>query len=128
MKKMKIAVPVNKGNVNEHFGHSEDFAVFTISTENTIESMMPVTSEGCGCRSGIAEILAEQGVSVLLAGNIGAGAITHLNESGIEVVRGCNGQVDNVVVEFLKGTIRDNEQICTHHEGCHDHRANEAEH
>ncbi len=122
---MKIALPVHNGSVNEHFGHSENFTVYTISPEKTIESSSPVVSEGCGCHSGIAEILAGQGVSIMLAGNIGAGAINHLNEYGIQVVRGCYGQADDVVAEFLKGAIIDNEQVCIAHErGCHDHGSN----
>jgi predicted Fe-Mo cluster-binding NifX family protein len=121
---MKIALPVHNGFVNEHFGHSENFTVYTISPEKNIESVNPVVSDGCGCRSGIAQILAEQGVTIMLAGNIGAGAINHLNESGIEVVRGCYGQAEKVVSEYLKGTITDNEQTCTNHEGCHDHKTN----
>ena len=119
---MKIALPVFNGFVNEHFGHSENFTVYTISPEKNIESVSPIVSDGCGCHSGIAEILAEQGVSVMLAGNIGAGAINHLNAYGIDVVRGCYGQADQVVAEFLKGSIIDNKQTCTAHErGCHDH-------
>jgi predicted Fe-Mo cluster-binding NifX family protein len=122
---MKIALPVHNGSVNEHFGHSENFTIYTISPGKTIESVTPVSSDGCGCHSGIAQILAEQGVSIMLAGNIGGGAINHLHEFGIEVVRGCYGQADNVVIDFLKGTIKDNEQTCTEHErGCHDHGSN----
>ena len=119
---MKIALPVENGLVNEHFGHSENFTIYTISPEKKIESSTPVKSEGCGCHSGIAEILAAQGVSVMLTGNIGAGAINHLNEFGIDIIRGCSGEADQVVTEFLRGTIIDSEKICTAHEnGCHDH-------
>jgi predicted Fe-Mo cluster-binding NifX family protein len=119
---MKIAIPVHNGYINDHFGHSEQFVIYTISPEKNIESVMPVPSlEGCGCKSGIAEILAEQGVSIMLAGNIGAGAINHLNEYGIEVVRGCHGPADLAVNAYLAGTIIDNEQTCTAHDGCDKH-------
>jgi predicted Fe-Mo cluster-binding NifX family protein len=58
----------------------------------------------------------------MLAGKIGGGAINHLHEFGIEVVRGCYGQADQVVAEFLNGNIIDNGQTCPVHEhGCHDH-------
>jgi len=121
---MKIALPVHNGSINEHFGHAENFTIYTITPEKNIESITPVVSDGCGCHSGIAEILAGQGVSVMLAGNIGGGAINHLHEFGIEVVRGCYGKADRVIAEYLKGTIIDNEQTCTAHEnGCHDHDA-----
>jgi predicted Fe-Mo cluster-binding NifX family protein len=119
---MKIALPVHNGSVNDHFGHSEEFIIYTISTDNKVESAQPVGSlEGCGCRSGIAEILSKEGVSVMLAGNIGAGAIDHLNAYGIDVVRGCYGPADSVVNEFLKGSVTDNGQTCTSHEGCDNH-------
>jgi predicted Fe-Mo cluster-binding NifX family protein len=119
---MKIALPVHNGFINDHFGHADKFVVYIISPEKNIESVLPVASlEGCGCRSGIAQVLAEQGVSILLAGKIGTGAINHLNAFGIEVVRGCYGQVDFVVNEFLKGTITDSEQTCAPHEGCDKH-------
>ena len=121
---MKIALPIHNGSLNEHFGHSENFTVYTISSGKIVESKNPVVSDGCGCHSGIAEILAEQGVTIILAGNIGGGAINHLHEFGIEVVRGCYGPGSQVVAEYLKGSIVDNEQTCTAHEsGCHDHDA-----
>jgi len=119
---MKIAVPVHNGFVNDHFGHSEEFVVYTISADRKIESVQPVPSvEGCGCKSGIAQILADRGVSVLLAGNIGAGAIYHLQEFGIGVVRGCTGPADTAVKSFLAGAITDNGQTCSTHEGCDKH-------
>jgi predicted Fe-Mo cluster-binding NifX family protein len=57
----------------------------------------------------------------MLTGNIGAGAINHLHEYGIEVVRGCQGRADLAVTAFLAGTIIDNEQTCSAHEGCEKH-------
>ena len=52
---MKIAIPFHNGFVNEHFGHSEMFAIFTINTENQIINRTLIkTGEGCGCKSGIA--------------------------------------------------------------------------
>ncbi|MEI6681955.1 MAG: NifB/NifX family molybdenum-iron cluster-binding protein [Bacteroidota bacterium] len=119
---MKIALPVENGFVNGHFGHSENFVVYTISPEREIVSVSQAPSPGgCGCKSGIAEILADLGVSVMLAGNIGAGAINHLNQYGIEVVRGCQGETTLAVNTYLSGGIIDNQQTCTAHEGCGNH-------
>ncbi len=116
---MKIAVPVHNGFVNEHFGHSDTYSVFSLSQENKILNTEIVkANEGCGCRSGIAEVLATHGVTIMLAGNIGAGAIQHLYTNGIEVVRGCSGLAEDVVIEYLQGNITDNNQTCHEHEGC----------
>ena len=119
---MKIAVPVNNDFVNEHFGNSETFKIYTISDNRKIESVFPATSSGgCGCKSGIVATLAQLGVSVMLTGNIGGGAINHMNEFGIEIIRGCSGPADQVVKAFLEGMITDNKQTCSHHEGCEEH-------
>lgn len=119
---MKIAVPIHNGYLNDHFGHSEHYAVYTISPEKEIVKQdMISTDQGCGCKSGIAAELATMGVTLLLAGNIGAGAIHHLNNYGITVVRGCMGPVHEVIDSYLRGEIIDNEQTCDHHEGCGHH-------
>jgi predicted Fe-Mo cluster-binding NifX family protein len=122
---MKIAVPVHNGFVNDHFGHSDQYKVLSVSTDNKIlHSEIVKANEGCGCHSGIAEVLASHGVTVMLAGNIGAGAIQHLYTNGIDVVRGCSGLVEDVVTEYLRGNIIDNNQTCHQHEGCDDKHKN----
>ena len=119
---MKIAVPVDNGIINDHFGHSEIFVVYTISSDKQVESALSVASiQGCGCKSGIAEVLAGQGVSVMLAGNIGAGAINHLQVSGIQVIRGCHGEPGRAVTAYLEGTLSDVDKTCTSHTGCENH-------
>ncbi len=118
---MKIAVPVHNGFVNDHFGHAENYSVFSVSPDNRIIHTEIIQSNpGCGCKSGIAEVLANHGVTIMLAGNIGGGAIQHLYTSGIEVVRGCTGPAEAVVEAYLQGTIINNNQTCHQHEGCDD--------
>ena len=71
---MKIAVPVtNDDQIDGHFGHCEFYSVFTISEKNEISDVNTIPAvEGCGCKSNIAGTLAEEGVTVMLAGGIGA--------------------------------------------------------
>jgi predicted Fe-Mo cluster-binding NifX family protein len=116
---MKIAVPVTKDNhVDGHFGHCESYGVFTISENNDISNIKKIESpEGCGCKSDIADVLAADGVTIMLAGGIGGGALTVLNNSGIEVIRGCEGDATTAVKLYLTGTIEDSESCCHHHEG-----------
>jgi predicted Fe-Mo cluster-binding NifX family protein len=119
---MKIAVPVTKENqIDGHFGHCESYGVFTISDKNEIVEMKSVGSpEGCGCKSDIAAVLASDGVTVLLAGGIGGGAINVLNNNGIEVIRGCSGDATEVVKQYLSGSVADSGSSCHHHEGHHE--------
>jgi len=118
---MKIAIPVT-GNkrIDDHFGHCEFYEIYTISHQNEIVEVKTIKSEqGCGCKSNIASTLAIDGVSVMLAGGIGGGAINVLNHAGIEVIRGCSGDARNVVEEFIKGELVDSGESCQHHKTHH---------
>lgn len=114
---MKIAIPTRNKMVDDHFGHCEAYSIFTISANNTIENTEILPSpEGCGCKSNIASVLKEKGVSILLAGNMGEGALNVLNNQGIKVYRGCSGYVSNILESFLKGSIEDSGEGCHHHD------------
>jgi len=119
---MKIALPSRQNLIDDHFGHCEYFTVFTVDKnageivgQETIAS--PV---GCGCKSNIAQTLSEIGVKLMLAGNMGDGAVQVLNNSGIEVVRGCSGDIKAVALAWLAGSLVDSGDSCHEHEhGCH---------
>jgi predicted Fe-Mo cluster-binding NifX family protein len=118
---MKIAVPVTKENqIDGHFGHCESYGVYTISDKREISGIKNVESpQGCGCKSDIASVLASDGVTIMLAGGIGGGAINVLNYSGIEVVRGCSGDATEVVKLYLAGLVEDSGSSCLQHENHH---------
>ena len=114
---MKIALPSRQNLVDEHFGHCEHFTVFTIDDQKKIAAEEKIASPaGCGCKSNIAQTLAEQGVKLLLAGNMGQGAVNILNNSGISVLRGCSGDVKAVAESWLAGNLTDNGIACAEHQ------------
>ncbi|HNX54263.1 MAG TPA: NifB/NifX family molybdenum-iron cluster-binding protein [Prolixibacteraceae bacterium] len=119
--KMKIAVPAKAdGQIDNHFGHCESYKVFAISNESTISEVDEIkSSQGCGCKSNIAGVLAANGVSVLLAGGIGNGAINVLNKAGINVIRGCEGNITEIVKQYAAGRIIDSGEVCHHHDDGH---------
>ncbi|MBE0556416.1 MAG: NifB/NifX family molybdenum-iron cluster-binding protein [Proteobacteria bacterium] len=119
---MKIALPSRQNQVDEHFGHCEYFTVFTVNDNKEILSEETVASPAnCGCKSNIAQTLAEMGVTMLLAGNMGQGAVNVLNNCGIDVMRGCTGDVKGVAERWLSGTLTDSGIACALHEhGCHE--------
>ena len=114
---MKIAVPTTQSNiVDAHFGHCEYYTVFTVDGSEIIKSEIVESPQGCGCKSNIVSILKEMGVEVMLAGNMGGGAVNVLNNHGIAVYRGCDGDVKNLVEEFIKGELVDSGESCHQHE------------
>ncbi len=118
---MKIAVPVTNNNqIDDHFGHCESYNVYNIDENGETIGVENVASQqGCGCKSNIAGVLAAKGVSIMLAGGIGGGAINVLNNSGIEVVRGCSGDATEVVKLFVAGKVLDSGNSCATHEQHH---------
>ena len=114
---MKVAVPTRGNIVDDHFGHCEAYTVFSIDeTQKIIGSEMLPSPQGCGCKSNISSVLQQLGVSVMLAGNMGNGALNVLNNHGIKVYRGCSGDVRNLTETFLQGRIGDSGEGCKSHE------------
>ena len=117
---MKIAVPTKDRMVDNHFGHCDHYTIFTVNSgEVKMKELLP-SPQGCGCKSGIVLVLRQKGVRVMLAGNIGNGALEVLKSNGIEVVRGCSGNVDDLVRSYLAGEVKDNGEACSHHD-CENH-------
>lgn len=113
---MKIAIPTKDNSVDDHFGNSEFYTVFDVNNDKTVITKSSFTApEGCGCKSGLASILKEMQVDILLAGNIGQGAMNKLNAEGISVVRGCKGNVEEVVKAYLSGFVIDSGETCSEH-------------
>ncbi|MCP4714061.1 MAG: dinitrogenase iron-molybdenum cofactor biosynthesis protein [Deltaproteobacteria bacterium] len=116
---MKIALPSRDGQVDSHFGHCDHFTVFTVDKEKNIVSQERFDPpEGCGCKSNVASVLAEMGVTVMLAGNMGQGAVNVLGNNGIKVYRGCAGDLEAVVESWLSGQVVDSGVGCTSHGSC----------
>ena len=113
---MKIAVPTRDGRVDDHFGHCAYYTIFDLIDGNVTNISKMASPEGCGCKSGIAPVLRQMGVAVMLAGNMGQGAKNVLEAQRIEVIRGCSGNVEDLVAAYLAGNIRDNGDTCDHHD------------
>lgn len=119
---MKIALPTRGNIIDSHFGHCEYFTVFEVDKNNKeiLNKQTVPSPAGCGCKSNIAQTLAEMGVELMLAGNMGDGAVNVLSRSGINVIRGCAGDIESVTSSWLNGQVQDSGDSCHEHEhGCH---------
>jgi len=114
---MIIAVPTRADRtVDDHFGHCAQFTLFSVSEESAVrEAGIVLSLPGRGCKSNIASVLREKGVSVLLAGNMGPGAVNVLQRQGIEVHRGCSGEATKAVEAFVAGEWKDSGVGCSGH-------------
>ena len=117
---MKVAVPTREGRVDDHFGHCDHYTIFTIEGKQVICREVLASPQGCGCKSGIAADLEKMGVEVMLAGNMGDGALNKLSAHNIRVIRGCRGDIEAVVSGFLAGFILDSGVGCSAHAEGHE--------
>ena len=112
---MKIAVTYNTdGTVFQHFGHTRYFAVYDVKDGNIAKKQI-IDAEDSG-HSALGRFLAVNGVSLLICGGIGAGAINVLSEVGIKVIYGAVGSTDEAVKNYLAGHLYSTSAgACGHH-------------
>ena len=121
---MKIAVTYDNGNIFQHFGKTEFFKVYEVEDGKVVSSEV-IGSNGVG-HGALAGFLADRAVDVLICGGIGGGAQAALEEAGVELCAGAEGDADRAVEAYLKGELVSSGANCDHHhheEGhsCGDH-------
>lgn len=110
---MKIAVTYDQGNIFQHFGKTEFFKVYEVE-DNKVVSSEVIGSNGTG-HGALAGLLADQDVDVLICGGIGGGAQAALEEAGVELCAGAQGDADQAVEAYLKGELVSTGANCDHH-------------
>jgi len=112
---MKIAVTYENGQIFQHFGHTEQFKIYTAENGKIINSeVIDTNGSGHGALAGLLSVL---GVDTLICGGIGGGAQTALAEAGIKLYGGVSGDCDAAVEALLGGTLGFNPNVkCDHHD------------
>ena len=112
---MKIAVTYEHGEIFQHFGHTEQFKLYTVEN-GTITAVEVVDTNGSG-HGALAGFLLEHNVDPLICGGIGGGAQSALAQAGIRLYGGVSGNADEAVNALLTGTLGYNPNIhCSHHD------------
>lgn len=106
---MKIAFPTagNKGldeEIGEHFGRVPTYTIVDLETNEV--KIMPNTSEHFGGTGYPPELLAKEGVEVMICRGIGRKAISMFQEFGIEVYAGATGTVRRALDAFIQGELK----------------------
>jgi len=112
---MKYAVPVSGGVVSPHFGHCEHFAIFDIDEQGKKiinKDNVPSPEHEPGL---LPKWLAEQGVSVVIAGGMGPRAVNIFQENGITVVLGAlETDPEKAVLQHIGGSLATGNNVCDH--------------
>lgn len=101
---MKIAVPYIDGAINEHFGKSAQFRIYTVENGNIVDATT-YDSEGQG-HDAVSAFLASKEVNVVICSNIGEGSMHALASAGIQIIPGITGDADMIVGGILDGSYQ----------------------
>lgn len=119
---MKIAMPSEYGYVNQHFGRSREFTVVELNDGKIIAQKTVSADNLQHNHAGLAGLMQNEGVEVVIVGGIGAMAMQALEQSGLRVISGASGKIEEVVASFARGELVSSGQACCHHHGeHHDH-------
>ena len=120
---MKIAVTHENGQIFQHFGHTEQFKVYTVENGKiTDTTVVDTNGQGHGALAGLLKTL---GADVLICGGIGGGAQMALADAGIKLYGGVSGSCDTAVEAYLANNLGYNPNVkCDHH----DHEHNDGAH
>ena len=115
---MKIAVTYSNGEIFQHFGHTEQFKLYTVDG-NKILSAEVVDTNGSG-HGALAGLLSQLNADVLICGGIGGGAQMALAAAGIKLYGGVSGNADAAVAAYIEGKLDYNPDVrCDHHDHHH---------
>lgn len=124
---MKIALPVENGHLNSHFGGSRQFAIIEVDP-NTKAMLRTETLPAPEHQPGVfPRWLQSLGVELVIVGGIGQRALAIFAQHGINVVAGLPDQpVEALVAAYLNGQLTGKPEGCQHHgQGHHDHPGHE---
>lgn len=110
---MKIAVTYDNGNVFQHFGHCQNFKIYTVEDKKVVktEMLQPTVSH-----QELIDYLGEIGINVLISGGMGANAQNRLTANGIKFYIGVQGNTDEVVKALLEGNLDYNQNATCNHD------------
>ena len=112
MKKL-FAIPTQNGQLCQHFGHCEKFAIVEINENQFVKEEYftpPIHQPGV-----YPKFLADKGVKVIISGGMGMKAQDLFAQNGIEVCVGVNAESPRELVEqYINSELQTGQNLCDH--------------
>jgi len=108
--------------VGEHFGRVPTYTIVDLETNKV--KVIPNTSEHTGGQGYPPEIMAKEGVDILVCRGLGRRAISMFEQLGIEVYIGASGTVRDAVAAFKQETL----QKASEGDACSQHAFRDSHH
>ena len=103
---MRIAVAYQDGEIYEHFGHAEQFAVYEFTgtdVENSTKRLIDVRE--LSGHEAMVERMKAEGIDAVICGNMGPAAKSSLLANGIVPVVGYCGDADTAAELLILGRL-----------------------
>jgi len=108
---MKIAITTDSGKVSEHFGRCPEFSIVEIESDKVKDKRI-IKNPG-HMTDFLPKFFKEKGVNCVIAGGAGFRAQQLFEQFGIKLITGIQGNVDEVINNFIKGKLKQGEDICS---------------
>lgn len=112
---MKISIPTEGNDVSAHFGRCPEFTIAEIK-DNFVVSKNKLSNPG-HLPGAIPQFLKENGVECLICNGIGKRAIDLFSDYNITVLQGVFGRIDDVIGQYVRGTLIEGSSQCSPGEG-----------
>lgn len=110
---MKVAIPLAEGKLATHFGHCQQFAFVHVKDGEIAQTEIqtpPPHEPGV-----LPKWLGDNGVTVVIAGGMGARAVGLLQENQIEVKTGApRMEPETLVRQYLSNELVTGQNLCDH--------------
>ena len=118
---MKYAVPLSGGCLSQHFGQSSEFMLIDVDEDGQITNKETINTSPHSCGS-LPKLLAEHGVTVVLAGGMGMSPRLAFERHHIPVVLGvAEADPEKAVLGHLNRTLVIGQNVCEHGDSICDH-------
>lgn len=112
---MRIAIPVAQGQLCQHFGHCEEFAILDVNSQEKCVSGVFREAAPAHAPGVLPQWLAQHNVNVVIAGGMGSQAQALFADNGIKVITGAaGGSPEELANAYLNGTLQTAGNICDH--------------
>ena len=108
---MIIGVATENNMVCQHFGQTPGFSIFEVDGDEIKRREIGSPGHEPGK---LPAFLKAEGVTHVIAGGMGPKAVELFCASGIEVILGISGNVDDAVKDLVAGNLKSGESTCHH--------------
>ncbi|HYF76143.1 MAG TPA: NifB/NifX family molybdenum-iron cluster-binding protein [Symbiobacteriaceae bacterium] len=115
---LRFGIPMEAGRLSPHFGHAPQVALVDADPETQTILRTELLQAPPHAHGVLPRFLKEHGAQVIIAGGIGGGAVTLVQQLGMDLLAGAPADTPETLVKaYFEGTLVTSHNQC----GCNGH-------